>query len=158
MPRVLVLNGPNVALVGLREPHLYGSTSLEAGMARLHERVAGTDVEVEVLTSNHEGELVDRIHRIVRARAAGTPDTDAVIINPGGATAYSVAVLDALAATELPIVVVHVANRAAKKGGEIRERDLVARISQGQIIGLGVTGYLLALDWCLEHVPALQVP
>ena len=155
MPKVLVLNGPNVALVGLREPHLYGTETLDDGMARLHRRVEGTGVEVEVVTSNHEGDLVDRVHDVVRAKAAGTNDVEAVIINPGGATAYSVSVLDALAAAELPIVVVHVANRAAKSGGEIRERDLVARISRGQIVGLGVLGYALALEWCLENVEGL---
>ena len=152
MPSVLVLNGPNVGIVGLREPHYYGTVPLEEAMSRLRDRAAKDDVEVEVLTSNHEGVLVDRLHEIVREQ--GSSDVKAIIVNPGGATAYSVSVLDALAAADLPVVEVHISNRHKKPGGEIRQKDLIAALAVGQIVGLGVKGYEFALEWLLENVLA----
>ena len=133
-----------------RARYNYGTVTLEEAMERLRVRATADGVELEVVTSNHEGDLVDRMHEIVREQ--GASDVKAVIVNPGGATAYSVAVLDALIAANLPVVEVHISNRYKKPGGEIREKDLISRLAVGQVVGLGVQGYEFALEWLLTNV------
>lgn len=145
MSRLLILNGPNVGLIGVREPHLYGRVDLETGLQHARQRAAAHGMTTEVLTSNHEGELVDRLHALVRDPDRG--GIAGVIVNPGGLTAYGVSLRDALAALALPVIVVHVSNRAARTDGGFRSVDVIAPVSAGQIIGLGVHGYGLAVDW-----------
>ena len=156
MAKILVLNGPNVGLIGLREPHLYGTDDLETTMQRLRERAQADGVELEVLTSNHEGVLVDRVHEVVRAKADGSNDVTAALVNPGGLTAYGISLLDALIAAELDVVEVHVSNRFRKNSDEKRggfdlERDLLAKYAIGQVLGLGVMGYDFGLEWLLAN-------
>lgn len=141
--RILVLHGPNLNLLGEREPEIYGRTTLAEIDARLGELAAGAGCEIEIAQSNHEGALIDRIQ-------AARGKSDGLIINPGGLTHTSVALRDALAASELPVVEVHLSNVYARE--EFRRRSLVAEVALGSISGLGPIGYELALRALLEHL------
>ncbi len=134
---VLVLNGPNLNLLGSREPEVYGRTTLAEIEASLSRKAAEMGVGVEFLQSNHEGALVDRIHQ-----ARGK--VDAIILNAGGYTHTSVALRDAIVAVGIPTIEVHLSNVHARE--DFRQRSLLASVCVGQICGLGPVGYLLALD------------
>jgi 3-dehydroquinate dehydratase II len=134
---VLVLHGPNLNLLGSREPQIYGRTTLADIDADLRKRGKELGVAVDTFQSNHEGELIDRIQ-------AARLNKGAIIINPGGYTHTSVALRDALAAVGLPVIEVHLSNVAARE--EFRHRSLVAPIAVGSIVGLGAIGYRLALE------------
>lgn len=134
--RVLVVHGPNLNMLGLREPEVYGSTTLEdinAGLARAAEELG---VALTTYQSNSEGELVSRIQA-----AAG--QADAIIINPAGYTHTSVALRDALAGVGIPAIEVHLSNVYARE--DFRHHSFIAPIAKGQISGLGPEGYVLAL-------------
>lgn len=141
--KILVLHGPNLNLLGEREPKVYGRTTLAEIDARLREQAAKRGATVESFQSNHEGQLIDRIQAARRTHRA-------IIINPGGLTHTSVALRDALVASELPVVEVHLSNIHARE--EFRHRSLVAGIAVGQISGLGAKGYELALDALLDRL------
>ena len=141
--RILVLHGPNLNLLGEREPEIYGRTTLAEIDARLRELGAKRNAVVESFQSNHEGALVDRIQAARRTQQA-------IIINPGGLTHTSVALRDALVACELPVIEVHLSNIHARE--EFRQRSLVAGIALGQISGLGAKGYELALEALLDRL------
>jgi 3-dehydroquinate dehydratase II len=145
--RVLVINGPNLNMLGTRQPEIYGRTTLgdiEASMRNLVDSTA-PNVELEFFQSNHEGALIDAIQQ-------SRPDIDAVIINPGGLTHTSVALRDALASIDKPVVEVHLSNIHARE--PFRHTSLIAPIAVGQIAGLGPAGYRLALRYVIEHVLA----
>ena len=141
--RVLVLHGPNLNLLGEREPEIYGRTTLAEIDARLRELGAKRNAAVESFQSNHEGALLDRIQAARRTHQA-------IIINPGGLTHTSVALRDALIGCELPVIEVHLSNIHARE--DFRQRSLVAGIALGQISGLGAKGYELALEALLDRL------
>jgi 3-dehydroquinate dehydratase-2 len=141
--RVLVIHGPNLNLLGSREPDIYGTTTLEEINADLTQAAKEWGADVEFFQSNHEGALVDRIQE-------AQSWADGILINPGGLTHTSVILRDALVATELPIVEVHLSNVFARE--EFRRHSFISAIALGVISGFGPTGYGLGLNALLEHL------
>lgn len=137
MQKVAVIHGPNLNMLGLREPEIYGTTDLEKLNQDLKKEADKLDLEIEIIQSNHEGEIVDFLHDNYQ-------DLAGVIINPGGLTHTSVVLRDALASVRLPIIEVHISNIHRRE--EYRKKSITAEAAVGQITGLGVYGYLLALE------------
>lgn len=143
MSRILVLNGPNLNLLGTRQPEVYGSTTLEMveDACRQHAQAAGA--VATCMQSNHEGALIDAIHA-----AKGTQD--GIILNAGAYTHTSIALMDAIASVELPVVEVHLSNIHARE--QFRHHSYIAPVAIGQICGFGAQGYSLAIDALLGHL------
>lgn len=135
---IYVLNGPNLNLLGKRQPEIYGHETLADVESRMREKAQRLGLEIAFFQSNHEGEIVDRIHE-AREKAAG------IIINPAAYTHTSVAILDALNAFEQPVIEVHISN--IHKREAFRHHSYVSLRAEGIIAGLGTLGYLLALDY-----------
>lgn len=136
MATILLLHGPNLNLLGQREPSVYGTSTLDDHVAHTREAAAAFGHEVEAFQSNHEGAVVDAIHA-ARGRAS------AIIINPGAFTHYAWALHDALATFSGPIVEVHISNPAAREAW--RHTSVVSPVATGSITGLGIHGYELAV-------------
>ncbi|KXS38057.1 MAG: 3-dehydroquinate dehydratase II [Halomonadaceae bacterium T82-2] len=136
--KVLVLHGPNLNLLGTRQPEIYGHETLDDINNRLYEKAAINGWDITCRQSNHEGELIDAI------QAARTDGTDLIVINPAAYTHTSVAILDALNAYEGRVIEVHLSN--IHKREAFRHHSYVSRRADGVIAGLGSRGYLLALD------------
>jgi 3-dehydroquinate dehydratase-2 len=134
--RVLVLLGPNLNMVGIREKGVYGDETSESIQAQIVENAGRLGYDCEVYQSNHEGDLVDRIH-------ASREAFDGVIINAGALTHYSYALRDAIACVRIPFVEVHMSNIYARE--EFRHKSVIAPVCAGQISGFGKTSYFLAL-------------
>ena len=141
--RILVIHGPNLNLLGSREPDIYGTTTLEQINGDLSSAAKEWGAELEFFQSNYEGALVDRIQE-------SQSWADGILINPGGLTHTSVTLRDALVATELPIVEVHLSNIFARD--EFRQNSFVAPIALGVVSGFGPMGYGLGLNALLEHL------
>ena len=141
MKKVLVIHGPNLNLLGKREPEIYGSLSLEEINKEIERLARQEEVSIETFQSNHEGDLVTRIQD-----AMGR--FHAIVINPGGYTHTSVAIRDAIIAVGIPTVEVHLSN--IHKREEFRRRSLLADVVSGQIAGFGVDSYLLGLRAALS--------
>jgi len=135
--RFLLINGPNLNTLGKRQPHIYGTLTLEEIEARVVERAAQRGVEIRSLQSNHEGALID----FIQAEAEGA---QGIIINPGALTHYSIALRDALEDSGLPFIEVHLSDIHARE--PFRRHSVMADIAAGQISGQGWEGYLRALD------------
>ncbi len=135
---IFVLNGPNLNLLGMREPEIYGSETLDeiAGQIEDHAQTLGFDVDIR--QSNHEGHLVDWLHE------ASAEGAHAVILNAGALTHTSLALFDAIKAISTPVIEVHISNPAARE--EYRHKSFIAPVAKGSICGFGALGYQLALD------------
>lgn len=136
MGRILVIHGPNLNLLGTREPEVYGSTTLAEIDAMLHELGQELGIEVESFQSNHEGAIIDAIHG-ARGRC------DGILINPGAFTHYALAIRDAISAVGLPVVEVHLSNIHSRE--PFRHRSVIAPVAVGTIAGFGSGSYLLGL-------------
>ena len=137
LPLVAVLNGPNMNMLGLRQPHLYGSATLDDVEALCAETAEQLGLAIDFRQTNGEGELITWVQQC-RGRAAG------IVINPAGYTTTSIALMDALLATELPTIEVHITNIHRRE--EFRHNSFVSKAAVGVICGLGVGGYALALQ------------
>ncbi len=137
-PTIYVLNGPNLNLLGLREPEIYGSDTLDDIAGRLEDKARALGVAIDMRQSNHEGHLIDWLHE---AQAKGAK---AVLLNAGGFSHTSVALHDAVRAVTVPVIEVHLSNPHARES--FRRRSLIAAAAKGTIAGFGALGYELALD------------
>ncbi len=137
MLKISLLHGPNLNLLGTREPEFYGRDAYDAINRKIKQRAQELGIEIRILQSNHEGELIDAIQE-----AASW--ADALIINPGALTHYSYAIRDAITAVRLPAIEVHMSNVHARE--EFRRHSVIAPVVSGQIVGFGTQGYMLALE------------
>lgn len=141
--KIMVINGPNINMLGTREPGVYGNQTYSQLESYIEEYAAKQNCEAVVLQSNGEGEIIDFIHH-----ALGS--CDGIVINPGAYTHYSYAIHDALTSVNLPTVEVHISN--IHKREEFRRKSVTAPACIGQICGLGFRGYTLALDYLIESI------
>jgi 3-dehydroquinate dehydratase II len=146
-PLIAVLNGPNMNMLGLRQPHLYGSATLDDVEQLCAETAERLGLAIDFRQTNGEGELVSWVQEC-RGRAAG------IVINPAGYTTTSIALMDALLASELPVIEVHVTNIHRRE--EFRQHSYVSKAAVGVIAGLGISGYALALQAMAEIVADTQ--
>ncbi|MDD6383302.1 MAG: type II 3-dehydroquinate dehydratase [Selenomonadaceae bacterium] len=137
MPKILVLHGPNLNLLGTREPEIYGRTTLQDINDRMEKRAAAAGIAMDFLQSNHEGVLVDAVQ-------AANHKYDYIIFNAAAFTHYSIALRDAIAAIEVPVIEVHLSN--IHKREEFRYTSVLAPVAMGQICGLGAESYMAALE------------
>lgn len=142
--KLLLLNGPNLNLLGTREPATYGSTTLADVEAAAAAQVTAAGATLTCFQSNHEGALIDRIH------AARSEQIDAIIINPGGLTHTSVALRDALAGVAIPFIEVHISNVHARES--FRHHSYLSAIARGVLCGFGTDGYRMAIDFALKSI------
>ena len=145
--RILVLHGPNLNLLGRREPEIYGHQTLADIDGMLEAAAKELGVAIDTFQSNHEGELIDRIQQ---AMAGESGEADGIVINPGGFTHTSVALRDALAGVSLPIVEVHLSNVFARES--FRHQSFISGIALGVIAGLGARGYGVGLEALVSHI------
>ena len=142
--KLLLLNGPNLNLLGTREPEVYGSTTLAQIEQSAVAQAQAAGAALAHFQSNHEGQLIDRIH------AARTEGVDAIVINPGGLTHTSVALRDALAGVAIPFVEVHISNVHRRES--FRHHSYLSELAVGVICGLGIDGYRHAIDFALLRI------
>jgi 3-dehydroquinate dehydratase II len=141
LKRLTILNGPNLNLLGIREPHIYGTTTLTQIKQNCEQNAAQLGLELSFYQSNHEGELVDLIQ-------AARQSADAIIINPAGYSFTSIAILDAIKAFEGPVLEVHISNIHARD--EYHRHSKISSVATGVICGLGPYGYVLAMHAIAE--------
>ena len=137
MAKVLVLNGPNLNLLGTREPEIYGSTTLKDIETMMAERAQAAGIAIDFYQSNHEGSLVDKIQE-------ANHNYDYIIFNAAAFTHYSIALRDAVAAIDVPLIEVHISN--IHKREEFRHQSVLAPVAMGQICGLGIESYMAAME------------
>lgn len=143
MKGILVIHGPNLNLLGTREPGTYGVDTLEDVNGLISARAGQLGVGVEIIQSNHEGEIIDAIHGAVGR-------VDAIVINPGAFTHYSYAIRDAIAAVNLPAIEVHLSNIHAREA--FRHKSVIAPVCRGTIAGFGPFSYVLGIEAAVESV------
>lgn len=143
MHKALILNGPNLNLLGTRQPEVYGSTTLEMVENLCVSHGSSIGLDVSCFQSNHEGALIDAIH-------AAKGDQDGFVLNAGAYTHTSIALMDAIASVELPMIEVHLSNIHARE--EFRHVSYISKVAIGQICGFGPQGYVMALDGLAAHL------
>ena len=141
MKTILIINGPNLNLLGEREPEIYGSQTLEELNREIEEYADGKDVELKFFQSNHEGEIIDLLHKFRN-------DSDGFILNPGAFTHYSYAIRDAVAAVSPPVVEVHLSDISSRE--EFRKISVIEPVAAKQFSGEGVGSYFKAIDFLLS--------
>lgn len=137
--KLLVLNGPNLNFLGIREKGIYGTRDYACLIQMLEEKARREGHQLEIFQSNWEGGLIDKIQEAYHSGVEG------IIINPGAFTHYSIAVRDALASVQVPVIEVHISNVHRRE--EFRHVSVTAPVCTGQVVGLGLAGYLLAMDY-----------
>lgn len=140
---ILLLNGPNLNLLGTREPDIYGRTTLDDIVSDMHALVEAAGGKLSSFQSNHEGALIDRIHQAQRDHV------DTIVINPGGLTHTSVSLRDALAGVNIPFFEVHISNIHQRE--PFRHHSYLSDIAKGVICGFGIDGYRMAIEFALRH-------
>jgi len=141
--KILILNGPNLNLLGIREPAIYGNSSMDNLIRDLEKRAQDLEVEISHFQSNSEGALIDQIHK-------AREEYQGIIFNPGAFSHYSYALRDAISAVELPVIEVHISNISARES--FRNKSVIAPVCLGQISGLGLEGYGLALEYLVKYL------
>ena len=141
MKSIIIINGPNLNLLGEREPEIYGSQTLEELNREIEEYAEGKDVELKFFQSNHEGEIIDLLHKFRNA-------SDGFILNPGAFTHYSYAIRDAVAAVSPPVVEVHLSDITSRE--EFRKLSVIEPVAAKQFSGEGVGSYFKAIDFLLS--------
>ncbi|MFT7105917.1 MAG: 3-dehydroquinate dehydratase-2 [Yoonia sp.] len=144
---ILILNGPNLNLLGTRQPEVYGSTTLDDIEAMCVGKAQELGVSVTFAQSNHEGEMVDLIH-------AASGQHKGVILNAGAYTHTSIALMDAISSTMMPVIELHLSNIHARE--EFRKMSYIARVAVGQICGFGAAGYPLAMEALISHLESAK--
>lgn len=142
---ILLINGPNLNLLGTREPHIYGYTTLAQVVTSGQEQASKLDTNLEAFQSNHEGAIVDRIHE-----ARG--NINAIVINPGALTHTSVAIRDALAGVAIPFVEIHISNNYKREA--FRRVSYLSENAEAVLVGFGVVGYSMAIEFAAKHIVA----
>jgi 3-dehydroquinate dehydratase II len=141
MKRILIVNGPNLNLLGKREPEIYGTRSLADLMKLVRAKARSLGVQVSPFQSNHEGEIIDFLQK-------QGPGSLGIVINPGALSHYSLALFDCLQSLALPTIEVHISNIHARE--EFRSKTVTGRAARGVITGLGFAGYLLAMEFLID--------
>lgn len=146
--KLLVINGPNLNFLGIREKGIYGTCNYEGLLQKLEKKANELKIELETFQSNVEGEIINRLQQAYFEQA------DGIIINPGAFTHYSYAIRDAIASISIPVIEVHISN--VHKREEFRHVSVTAPVCQGQIVGLGLHGYELAMEALVEYKKEIQ--
>lgn len=141
--KILIINGPNLNLLGKREPGIYGNKTMDECLAALRSHYNGT-VDIEYFQSNHEGDIIDRLHD-----AGFDSEYHGIVLNAGAYTHTSLAIADAISAIERPVVEVHISNVHSRE--EVRHRSMTGGVCRGVIAGFGLDGYRLAIEALLAH-------
>ena len=142
--KILVLNGPNLNFLGIREPAIYGSQTYDNLIAKINAHCEEKGIEVQCLQSNHEGTLIDYIQQ------AYFDKVDGIVINPGGYTHTSVVIRDAIAAIDTPVVEIHISNIAARE--EFRHTTLIGSVAIGSVVGFGLNSYRIGVEALKLHL------
>lgn len=138
MNRVLIINGPNLNLLGVREPGIYGNSSMESYLETLRE-IYRNSCEIEYFQSNHEGDIIDKLHQ-----EGFNQQLDGIILNAGAYTHTSLAIADAISAIQVPVIEVHISNVHARE--EVRHHSMISGVCRGVIAGFGMNSYRLAIE------------
>ena len=141
--KILLINGPNLNMLGKRKASIYGSQTLSEIERRIQDKADSTGVAIELFQSNHEGAIIDYLQEFAS-------EADGIVINPGALTHYGLSVRDALTDSRLPIVEVHLSNIHSRE--EFRRDSVIAPIAIGQIVGLGWRGYLFAVEFLVSYI------